>query len=311
MAVTIPADAVREGTYGDRVVAVEPGGVGFIPLEERHGRPRQLFWTWASPNLEFATIFVGVLAVAAFGLGFWIALAAIVLGTGLGSISHGVLSARGPKHGVPQMVLSRLGFGYRGNVLPAGLNAVTAGIGWFAVNSVSGALALNTLTSLPKLLCLSHHRRGPARHRVLRAQPRARLRAVRVPDPRGHLPRRRGDDPDQDRDRGRRWRQQRQPRRLPAHGRRDVRLRRRLEPVRGRLHPLLPRRTPARARPGGRPGSACSCPACCWRPSARRPRRSAATRSATRPAASPDTCRRSRRTSRCSRSRSARSRPTP
>ena len=154
MTVTIPAEAVREGTYGDRVVAVEPGGAGFIPLAERHGRPRQLFWTWASPNLEFATIFVGVLAVAAFGLGFWVALAAIVLGTGLGSISHGVLSARGPAHGVPQMVLSRLGFGYWGNALPAGLNAITAGIGWFAVNSVSGALALNTLTDLPKMLCL-------------------------------------------------------------------------------------------------------------------------------------------------------------
>ena len=154
MTVTVPADAVREGTYGDRVVAVEPGGVGFIPIEERHGRPLQLFWTWASPNLEFATVFVGVLAVAAFGLGFWVAVAAILLGTGLGSISHGVLSARGPAHGVPQMVLSRLGFGYWGNVLPAGLNAITAGIGWFAVNSVSGALALNTLTDLPKVLCL-------------------------------------------------------------------------------------------------------------------------------------------------------------
>ena len=52
------------------------------------------------------------------------------------------------------MVLSRLGFGYRGNVLPAGLNSVTAGIGWFAVNSVSGALALNALTHLPQVLCL-------------------------------------------------------------------------------------------------------------------------------------------------------------
>jgi NCS1 family nucleobase:cation symporter-1 len=51
-------------------------------------------------------------------------------------------------------VLSRLGFGYWGNVLPAGLNAVTAGIGWFAVNSVSGALALNVLTHLPQVLCL-------------------------------------------------------------------------------------------------------------------------------------------------------------
>jgi len=28
----------REGEYGARVVAVEPGGVGFIPLAERHGR---------------------------------------------------------------------------------------------------------------------------------------------------------------------------------------------------------------------------------------------------------------------------------
>jgi purine-cytosine permease-like protein len=53
------------------------------------------------------------------------------------------------------MVLSRLGFGYWGNVLPAGLNSVTAGIGWFAVNSVSGAFALNTLTHLPSAACLT------------------------------------------------------------------------------------------------------------------------------------------------------------
>ena len=62
---------VREGEYGDRVVAVKPGGAEFIPLSERHGHPLQLFWTWTSPNLEFATVFVGVLAVAVFGLGFW------------------------------------------------------------------------------------------------------------------------------------------------------------------------------------------------------------------------------------------------
>jgi NCS1 family nucleobase:cation symporter-1 len=79
---------------------------------------------------------------------------AIVVGTAVGSITQAVLSARGPSHGVPQMVLSRLGFGYWGNAFPAGLNAVTAGIGWFAVNSVSGTFALNTLTHLPKPLCL-------------------------------------------------------------------------------------------------------------------------------------------------------------
>ena len=145
-----PGDVVlRDGVYGDRVVAVEPGGAEFIPLAERHGRPHRLVWTWASPNLEFATIFVGVLAVSAFSLGFWGAVAGIVVGTALGSLTHGLLSARGPSAGVPMMVLSRLGFGYRGNALPAGLNAVVGGIGWFAVNSVSGALALSTLTGVP------------------------------------------------------------------------------------------------------------------------------------------------------------------
>jgi NCS1 family nucleobase:cation symporter-1 len=145
---------VREGEYGTKIGTVEPGGAEFIPLHERHGKPLQLFWTWTSPNLEFATVFVGVLAVAAFGLSFWQAVLAIVIGTAGGAAAQGVLSARGPEHGVPQMVLSRLGFGYWGNALPAGLNSITAGIGWFAVNSVSGTFALNTLLGWPKILCL-------------------------------------------------------------------------------------------------------------------------------------------------------------
>ena len=145
---------VREGHYGTQVIAVEPGGAEFIPLNERHGRPIQLFWTWTSPNMEFATIFVGVLAISVFGLGFWEAALALALGSLIGGITQGILSMRGPEYGVPQMVLSRLGFGYWGNALPAGLNSVTAGIGWFAVNSVSGAFALNVLTHWPKVLCL-------------------------------------------------------------------------------------------------------------------------------------------------------------
>jgi NCS1 nucleoside transporter family len=149
-----PGVVVREGSYGTKVATVEPGGAEFIPLNERHGTPLQLFWTWTSPNFEFATVFVGVIGVAIFGLNFWQALLALVIGTAIGSVTQGLLSAMGPSHGVPQMVLSRLGFGYWGNILPAGLNAITAGIGWFAVNSVSGTFALNTLTHLPKPLCL-------------------------------------------------------------------------------------------------------------------------------------------------------------
>lgn len=141
--------------YADRAIAVEPGGVEFIPPQARHGGPIQLFWTWTSPNLEFATIAVGILGPLFWGLSFWQTVAAIVLGTALGSATHGVLSSWGPESGLCQMVLSRAAFGFRGNVLPAGLNSIVAGIGWFAVNSISGALALHALAhSLPKSAAL-------------------------------------------------------------------------------------------------------------------------------------------------------------
>ena len=140
-----PGVPVREGVYGDRVVALEPGGVEFIPLRERHGRPLDLLWTWTSPNLEFATVFVGVIPIAVFGGGFWPTVLALAIGTALGSLTHGVLSSWGPRFGVPQMVQARGAFGFLGNLLPAGLNAFTAGVGWFIVNSVSGAFALQSL----------------------------------------------------------------------------------------------------------------------------------------------------------------------
>jgi nucleobase:cation symporter-1, NCS1 family len=145
---------IREGQYGERVAAVEPGGIEYIADEERHGRPLDLFWTWMSPNLEFATIFVGVIPVALLGGSFWTGVAAVVVGTALGSLTHAILSSWGPKFGVPQLVESRSAFGYWGNLLPAGLQSVTASIGWFIVNSVSGAFALQTLFALIKLPAL-------------------------------------------------------------------------------------------------------------------------------------------------------------
>ena len=141
--------------YGSHTVAVEPGGVEIIPDSERHGRPINLLWTWISPNLEFATIAVGIIGPLFFGLSFWQTVAAIVLGTALGSTTHGVLSSWGPLSGLCQMVLGRTAFDATGNVLPAGINALVAGVGWFAVNSISGALALSVLFGgLSKELCL-------------------------------------------------------------------------------------------------------------------------------------------------------------
>ena len=136
---------IREGEYGDKVLALEPGGIESIPVKDRHGKARNLFATWVSPNMEFATIYVGALAVIAFGLNFKQAVAGILLGNFLGALGQYFLTQDGPKYGVPQMVIGRAAFGKLGNIIPSVLNAGAAGVGWFAVNSASGAYALSTL----------------------------------------------------------------------------------------------------------------------------------------------------------------------
>src|SRR3954449_789070 len=88
--------------YGSKATAVEPGGDEPIPVDDRHGRPSQMFWTWVSPNMEFATIFVGIIAVLFFGLTFWQAVAAIVIGNALGAVAHGLLTSWGPERGLAQ-----------------------------------------------------------------------------------------------------------------------------------------------------------------------------------------------------------------
>jgi NCS1 family nucleobase:cation symporter-1 len=88
---TAPAGTTAPITpeYGDRVIAVETAGSEPIPDAERHGSPLQLLWTWASPNIEFATVYIGVISVLFFGLNFWQAAAALLLGTALGALTPG------------------------------------------------------------------------------------------------------------------------------------------------------------------------------------------------------------------------------
>lgn len=135
-------------TSAPSATSIEVGGIEAIPADKRHGSPWQLLATWSAPNLEFATIFIGVLAVGAFGLDFWTAVLAVALGNALGALSHGILSTWGPREGLVQFVIARTAFGHRGNAVPAMLNTLMATLGWFAVNSASGAFALMALTGM-------------------------------------------------------------------------------------------------------------------------------------------------------------------
>ena len=124
--------------------AIETNDVEPIPAAERHGKPWHLFTVWSSPNLEFATVFVGALAIG-FGLNVWQGLLAVLVGNALAGITHGILSTWGPEAGLPQMVLGRNAFGKFGNLIPSAMSTLVAGIGWFAVNTISGTFALAAL----------------------------------------------------------------------------------------------------------------------------------------------------------------------
>ncbi|HEV2262436.1 MAG TPA: cytosine permease [Candidatus Rubrimentiphilum sp.] len=145
---------MSEHVYRDQVLEVEPTGIEHIPGKQRHGNPRELFGLWFAANAEIATWMVGVFAIALYGTSLLGASIGLIAGNILGFALLGILGTFGPRYGVPQMVASRLAFGRYGNALPAALSFL-AGVGWFAINSVFGAYALETITHLPYALALA------------------------------------------------------------------------------------------------------------------------------------------------------------
>jgi nucleobase:cation symporter-1, NCS1 family len=133
--------------YKDQVLVVEPTGIETVPAASRHGRARDLFGVWFSANAEIATWMVGVFIAAIFGADLRSAILGIVLGNLFGFAILGVLATFGPRYGVPQMLASRLAFGKRGNTAPAALSFL-AGVGWFTINTIFGAYALQTIAHL-------------------------------------------------------------------------------------------------------------------------------------------------------------------
>ena len=128
-------------------LSIEGHGMDPIPESARYGSVTRVFTVWFTPNLVPAAFFLGTLAAASFiGLGFWTAIAAIVVGNLLGSILVGLLATMGPRTGMAQMPLARLAYG-KSIVVPGLLNWVSC-IGWDGINSVFGAAAISILTGL-------------------------------------------------------------------------------------------------------------------------------------------------------------------
>jgi nucleobase:cation symporter-1, NCS1 family len=122
----------RPSGTGD--LSVETHGIAPIPEDQRYGTPRRLFTVWFAPQVNMAGVFTGTLAIV-LGLGFWLGLLAMVIGTVLGAIIVAYLSTWGPRTGAGQLPNSRMAFG-GGVVLPAVLQLLSFVV--FAVKLVGG-----------------------------------------------------------------------------------------------------------------------------------------------------------------------------
>jgi NCS1 family nucleobase:cation symporter-1 len=139
---------VYEGTRpthaGD--LALESQGMAPIPLDARYGGLQRMFTVWFTPNMELSGVFTGTLAVA-LGLGFRLGLAAIVIGTLIGSLPVAVLCTWGPRTGMGQLPLARLPFG-KSVVVPGAVQWLSC-IAWDALVGLFGGQAVHLLFHIP------------------------------------------------------------------------------------------------------------------------------------------------------------------
>jgi nucleobase:cation symporter-1, NCS1 family len=123
---------------------VETNGINVIPDAERHGRPAQLFWPWFGSNVSILALGYGAFSLGGFGISFWQALVAGVLGIAVSFLLCGFVAVAGKRGSAPTLVLSRAPFGVRGNRLPAVLSWVLT-VGWETVLVILATLATATV----------------------------------------------------------------------------------------------------------------------------------------------------------------------
>lgn len=122
---------------------LEFNGTNFITEGERSGKASSLFWPWAGANVSLLALSYGSFFLG-FGISFWQATFAAILGTTLSFLLVGFSSLAGKKSNAPTMVLSRAVFGVKGNIVP-GLMSYLVFVGWETVLVSLATLATGTI----------------------------------------------------------------------------------------------------------------------------------------------------------------------
>ncbi|WP_445170575.1 purine-cytosine permease family protein [Mycolicibacterium sp. Dal123E01] len=127
-------------------MAVETHGIAPIPPDNRYGGARRLFTVWFAPQVNMTVLFTGTLAVV-LGLGFWLGLLAMVIGTVVGSLAVSYLSTWGPRTGTAQLPNARMAFG--GTVSVVAVIQWLSSIAWDGLVGLFGGEALAELAGMP------------------------------------------------------------------------------------------------------------------------------------------------------------------
>ena len=122
---------------------LELNGTNFIQESERSGSPRSLFWPWAAGNVSFLALSYGAFFLG-FGISFWQATFAAIIGTVASFVAVGISSLAGKRANAPTMTLSRAAFGVKGNLLPGFLSYLIF-VGWETVLVSLATLATETV----------------------------------------------------------------------------------------------------------------------------------------------------------------------
>jgi len=123
--------------------AYELNSTNLIAENERHGKARDLFWPWCGANVSLLALSYGSFFLG-FGISFWQATMAAILGTVLSFLIVGFSSLAGKKSNATTMVLSRAAFGVKGNLLPGFLSYLLF-VGWETVLVSLATLATGTV----------------------------------------------------------------------------------------------------------------------------------------------------------------------
>ncbi len=122
---------------------LELNGANVISENERKGRASSLFWPWCGANASLLALSYGAFFLG-FGISFWQATAAALMGTVLSFLLVGISSLAGKKSNAPTMVISRAAFGVKGNIVP-GFLSYAIFVGWETVLVSLATLATGTV----------------------------------------------------------------------------------------------------------------------------------------------------------------------